>query len=129
MDAPLIASISTPPPSKSLTFLKKLGTKISNLFTVSSPKLDKRDAQSVLDMTLLSTLQSPSKLAYTQSIFLLVDSALMAEALCQIELEYFKSVGWQELLAYSCLGSTDKACSSSSHDKQHSYCNLQAVIT
>lgn len=79
-------------------------------------------------MSSLSTLQSSSKLAYTQSIFLLIDSETIAEALCLIELEYFKSVGWQELLAYSRLGST-KMTSTLASNKPHSFHNLQAVIT
>lgn len=80
-------------------------------------------------MSLLATLQCPSKLAYTPSVFLLMDSETLAETLCLIELEYFKSVGWQELLAYSRLGSTRTVSATPADNKSHTFHNLQAVIT
>lgn len=55
-----------------------------------------------------------------RSIFLRLDAELVAEALCLIEMEYFKSVGWPELLAYATASPSDSP--GSSH-------NLQAIIT
>lgn len=55
-----------------------------------------------------------------RSILLRLDAELVAETLCLIEMEYFKSVGWPELLAYAKASASDSPGSSQ---------NLQAIVT
>lgn len=79
--------------------------------------------------------KTSNALAYTASIFVLIDCDTLAEHFCLIEQEYFKSVGWCELLAYTQKqGKERKQCSSYTFSHGHStllshFHNLQSIIT
>ena len=80
---------------------------------------------------MISQLGRSTSVAYTTSIFVLMDPGTMAEHFCLIEMEYFKSVGWFELLAYIFHSGRglDPRTHPSYPEQFQGYHNLQLMIT